>query len=85
MIVEFVLLGLVGFAAFSNWPWWIAPMLGVVAGLWAAFRKAQSLGANFDDRSDRAMNAAAAAVPITIVVGLMLYTGVYFLVRWLAH
>lgn len=88
MMLESAAMVLVGYAGFAAWPWWVAPIIGAMAGLWNTFTKAKQLGVDFDDpsfRSDRGFELAAAAAPVTMLVSAVLFTGLYFLVAWIVR
>ena len=85
-MIEALALVLSGYAGYAGWHWWIATIVGAIAGLWHSFGKARLLGVDFSDpdyASDPAFRHAAAVTPMIVLLVALLCTGIYFAFRLL--
>ena len=88
-MLETLTMILAGYAGYADWPWWSATILGASAGAWnVCYRfffgrwgaRLESVGA---DRSVTLRQLGQACF-WTGSIAAALFTGIYFVVRWIA-
>ncbi len=80
-MLETLAMILAGYAGYADWPWWWAALLGAGAGLWNSLVRLRL--SMYADRPKLRRKTMYALAPSVMAVSALLFTGIYFVVRWI--